>query len=117
MSDKIEARAMLQAMRMMRAMDELRDVVGVNCTTNSLRCFLHVCLNQGCFVGDVQEANSMPAGSTARSLAVLFEVSRGRKYAGLIETVTWWKDKRHKRLYLTDKGQEVWERMQKHLTA
>ena len=77
-------------------------------TTNTLIAFIHVATNEGCYVGDVQRACGMAATSTSRAVQILFKRHRAKDGYNLVESRTDWDDQRHKRLYLTPKGERLW---------
>lgn len=106
--------SLLKIQELQSVLDIFRQAVPFS-TTNTVIAFLHVATKPGCFVGDVQRACGMVATSTSRSVQILFRRHRGQDGFNLVDSRIDWDDQRHKRLYLTPKGERLWRAMQEVL--
>ena len=103
-----------RARRVIDVMEELRKVAP-HCGTNTVIAFIKVATEPGATIGSVQQAIGLPPTATARAIGILLRKARGQEGLDLIEARPDAIDGRVKHLYLTRKGERIWDTMKKHL--
>jgi DNA-binding MarR family transcriptional regulator len=80
-------------------------------TVNTAIVFLTVGSRPGTTVGELQKTLGLPPTSTARAISILYKTARGVEGLDLIETRVSPRDLRIKNVYLTPKGQRLWNQI------
>ena len=85
--------------------------LSIHCTVNTAIAFLTVAARPGITVGDVQKTLGLPPTSTARAVSLMYKRSRGTEGLDLVETRISPRDLRIKNMYLTPKGERIWNQI------
>jgi len=86
--------------------------LSMHCTVNTAIAFLTIGVRPGITVGDVQKTIGLPPTSTARAISILYKMSRGDAGLDLVEARGSPRDLRIKHLYMTPKGQRIWQQIE-----